>query len=151
MQPFKTPSAVIVLLVRQSAGKKQVLLQRRRNTGFADGMWDFSCSGKVEEGESMIQTAVREAREELGVRFSPHKLEFLCLVHKRDKQFNIVFYNSYFLCSDFDGEPTICEAEKCSELKWFDLDDLPDDLIDDRRQALKAYLGGKHYLEYGWQ
>ena len=99
----------------------------------------------------MTQTAVREAREELGVRFSPDKLEFLCLVHKRDKQFNIVYYNSYFECSEFDGEPAICEAEKCSDLKWFDLDDLPDDLIDDRRQALKAYFSGVHYLEYGWE
>lgn len=150
MEVYKTPSAIILLLIRKSSGKTQVLLQRRKNTGFADGMWDFSCSGKVEDGETMTKTAGREAKEELGVTVAAENLQFAALVHKCDKPCNLIYYNSYFICTEFVGEPRICEPEKCSEIKWFDLDDLPDDLIDDRKYALNAYFSGVHYLEYGW-
>lgn len=150
MEIYKTPSAVILLLLRKVGGKTQVLLQRRRNTGFADGLWDFSCAGKVEIDETMTAAAVREAEEELGVTVTADDLRFAVLVHKCDKPCNLVYYNAYFICTDFTGEPRVCETGKCSEIKWFDLDALPEDLIDDRKCALKAYLSGVHYIEYGW-
>ncbi len=149
-EPYSTPSAIILLLMRERGGKKQVMLQRRKNTGFADGLWDFSCAGKVEEGESMTAAAVREAKEELGATVLADRLQFAVLLHKCDKRCNLIYYNAYFVCTEFDCEPKICEPEKCSELKWFDLDNLPDDLIDDRKCALTAYLNGEHYIEYGW-
>ena len=150
MEVYKTPSAIILMLIRERNGKKQVLLQRRKNTGFADGLWDFSCSGKVEEGETMTCTAVREAKEELGVNINARDLRFAVLIHKCDKPCNLVYYNAYFVCESFDGKPFIAEPEKCAELQWFDISNLPDDLLDDRRQALKAYFCGVHYFEYGW-
>lgn len=149
-KPYLTPSAIILMLMRERGGKKQVLLQRRQNTGFADGLWDFSCAGHVEQGESMTAAAVREAKEELGVTVSAESLRFAVLLHKCDKPCNLVYYNAYFVCTEFVEEPTICEPKKCSELKWFDLDNLPEDLIDDRKRALKASLDGTHYVEYGW-
>lgn len=148
---FLTPSAAIVMLLRANGGKTEVLLQRRKNTGFMDGKWDLSCSGHVEHGENMTQAAVREANEELGVVISPDKMKFFVLIHKRDEECDLTYFNAYFACEKFLGEPKICEIEKCSELKWFDLDNLPDDLIDDRKQAVKAYKNGKHYIEYGWK
>lgn len=151
MEVYKTPSAIILLLLRKVGDKTQVLLQRRQNTGFADGLWDFSCAGKVEIGETMTQTAVREAKEELGVTVAAENLQFAVLVHKCDKPCNLIYYNAYFICTDFIGEPKICEPEKCSQIRWFDIDNLPDGLIDDRKGALKAYLNGLHYIEYGWE
>ena len=150
MEIYKTPSAIILMLLRKAGGKTQILLHRRENTGFADGLWDFSCAGKVENGEPMTATALREAKEELGVTVSAENLQFAVLVHKCDKPCGLVFYNAYFICDVFDGEPTVCEPEKCSELKWFDFDNLPENLIDDRKCALKAYLSGVRYIEYGW-
>lgn len=150
MEVYKSPAAIILLLMRRNNGKEQVLLQRRKNTGFADGKWDFSCAGKVEDGETMRQTALREAKEELGVEISIGELQFAALVHKRDRAANLVYYNAYFICQKFCNEPTIAEPEKCSKLQWFDVDGLPDNLIDDRKHAFKAYLNGERYIEYGW-
>ncbi len=147
---FCIPSASIVMLLKNEDGKIKVLLQRRQNTGFMDGLWDLSCSGRVEHGESMTEAAVREAEEELGVTLSVDKLKFFTFVHKREKEWDLTYYNAYFVCTEFDGEPRIAEPHKCSELKWFDLDNLPDDLINDRKCALKAYRDGVHYIEYGW-
>jgi 8-oxo-dGTP pyrophosphatase MutT (NUDIX family) len=147
---FKTPSAIVLLLIKTINGKKYVLLQRRANTGFADGLWDFSCSGHVEHGESMTVAAVREVKEELGVTIQPTDLQFLTMVHKRDKSCDVTYYNGYFACENFVGEPTICEPHKCSELGWFPLDRLPADLIPDRLAALTAYLHHIPYQELGW-
>ena len=43
MEKFRVPVAVVVLIERNVGGIKQILLQRRQNTGFGDGMWDFAC------------------------------------------------------------------------------------------------------------
>ena len=149
-QRFSVPSASIVMLLKTENGKLKVLLQRRQNTDFMDGLWDLSCSGHVEHGESMSEAAVREAKEELGITISLKDVRFFVLVHKREKEWDLTYYNPYFVCENFTGEPHICEPEKCSELQWFDLDNLPDDLINDRKKAVQAYLNGVHYIEYGW-
>lgn len=149
-QRFLTPSAAIVMLLKNDGGTTKVLLQRRQNTGFMDGLWDLSCSGHVEHGENMTQTAVREANEELDITISPEDIKFFTFVHKREKEWDLTYYNAYFVCEHYAGEPRIAEPEKCSELKWFDIDNLPEDLINDRKKAIAAYLSGVHYIEYGW-
>lgn len=145
---FCTPSAVIVLLLKNVDGKRKILLQRRQNTGFADGMWDLSCSGHVERGESMKDTCVRECREELGVIIDKNDLSFLTFIHKKDGE--IVYYNAYFCCNNFIHEPTICESNKCSEISWFDINELPNDLIEDRKVAVKSIFTDEKYIEFGW-
>jgi 8-oxo-dGTP pyrophosphatase MutT (NUDIX family) len=44
----------------------RLLLGRRCNTGFADGLYSLP-AGHLELGESVLSAAVREAREELGI------------------------------------------------------------------------------------
>jgi len=52
-----------LLIVRPSDGK--ILLTRRSRTQSSPGYWDFA-GGHVESGETEIQAAIREGREELG-------------------------------------------------------------------------------------
>ena len=148
---FKVPSACILLLFKEIDGKKKVLLQRRQNTGFADGLWDFSCSGHVEHGESMVKAVIREAEEELGIGIFHDDVKFMLFVHKRENDIDLTYYNAYFACEVYIGEPHICESDKCSQLEWFDWEELPNDLIDDRKKAAQAISGGVHYVEFGWQ
>jgi 8-oxo-dGTP pyrophosphatase MutT (NUDIX family) len=150
MEHFLTPSAIILMLVKIQNGKRQVLLQQRQNTGFADGLWDLSCSGHVEQNESMTDAAIREAKEELGISIDRCNLKFFTLIHKRDKACNLTYYNAYFVCTEYADQPRICEPDKCSKLEWFDFDNLPATLIPDRQSALQAYTNGEHYIEYGW-
>ena len=64
--------AVYIVLMRGSS----VLLARRANTGYMDGKWALT-SGHMEEHEVPRESAIREAREELGVVISPDHLEFI--------------------------------------------------------------------------
>ena len=59
-----------------------VLLQLREGTGYRDGHWACAAAGHVEAGESVVQAAVREAREEVGVRIDPADLVPLCTMHR---------------------------------------------------------------------
>lgn len=141
---FKTVSCALVLLMD---GDK-VLLQKRDGTGWADGMWDFSASGHVEEGEPMSEAAIRETKEEIGITVK--SLEFLGLVHSLGDD-GTPRYLGVFKVTDYEGKPKICEPDKCSELKWFDIHDLPTNIIESRRLALDNLSDKKFYLEYGWK
>lgn len=146
-----TPSAAVVALIRKNNGKIELLLQKRQNTGFADGMWDLSCSGHVEAGESISSAAVRESREELSVEIKEEDLRFFALIHKNDAPSNVTYYNVYFSTDKFSGEPKIMESGKCSEIQWVALDNLPDGLLEDRKVALKSLLCDAKYYAYGWE
>ena len=56
---YKTASAVMLLLLRERNGRQEILLQKRRNTGYADGMWDCGAAGHVEAGETMRAAMAR--------------------------------------------------------------------------------------------
>ena len=125
-------------------------MQRRQNTGFADGLWDFSFSGHVEHGESMTAAAVREGAEELGISLDGSDLKFMALVHKRERDIDLTYINAYFYCEIFKGCPEIKEPHKCSELSWFYIDELPADIIPDRLKVLQEVQKGCAFIEYGW-
>lgn len=146
MARFTVPVAVVVLLERACNGKRQVLLQRRQNTGFGDGLWDFSCSGHVECGEGLRDACIRECGEELGIDVKAENLRFFTLVYKRDG--DITYCNPYFILAEFSGVPRICEEGKCSAIGWFDIDALPSALLPDRREALLALQNGTPLIEY---
>lgn len=58
--PYTCVIDVLLLLVRDH----DVLLALRENTGYADGQWNLP-SGKLEDGEHILDALVRETREEL--------------------------------------------------------------------------------------
>jgi 8-oxo-dGTP diphosphatase len=48
------------------------------------------------------------------------------------------------------GEPFNAEPEKCDELRWYDLDVLPENTIPYVRKAIQNFLDGHPYDEFGW-
>lgn len=145
---FKTLTAVMLMLLRETATGQEILLQKRKNTGFCDGFYDFSASGHVDEGESMKRAMCREAYEELGIRISPDDLEFVCLIHKNIG--NGTYCNVYFKALRWEGDAIVNEPEKNEELRWFSVHELPENIVNDRKTAVENYLHGVHYSQYGW-
>lgn len=144
IERFVTPSAVFALLIQGN----QILLQKRKNTGYKDGYYDLAASGHVEANESMKEALIREVKEEIGIDVD--ELDFATMSHKYDQETKRTYYNGYFIIKKYHGRIIIKEPDKCSELKWFDLNNLPDLLIDDRKVAIDNYLNGVAYDEYGW-
>ena len=87
---YRTLSAVMLLLTKEENGKEQILLQKRKNTGYMDGHWDCSVSGHVEYMESMKMAMQRETKEELFNVYDKDKIT----VTPYDK-FESIIFNSH--------------------------------------------------------
>lgn len=145
---FKSLSAVMLLLTRKKDEHEEILFQKRKNTGYFDGFYDLSASGHVDANESMKHAMCREAKEELGIDINEADLEFVCMIHKNTN--GCVYYNGYFKANKWIGEPIINEPQKNEELKWFDINNLPSNIVDDRVIAIENYKNNIKYSEYGW-
>ena len=141
---FRTLSAVLPVVLREREGREEVLLLRRANTHYMDGRWDFAGSGHVEAGETASQAVCRELFEETGLLAKPGDARFLHVSHRIKEP---TYYDFYFEIRKWEGEPSIREPDKCSAMAWFPLDDLPEDMIPNRRRTFLLSRTGVPYSE----
>lgn len=135
------PAAYVLFLRTGDGGAPEVLLQLRRGTGYRDGYWATAAAGHVERGESVFAAAAREAAEELGV--SEVELVPLCAMHRTGTGLPIDERVDYFLrASAWSGTPRIVEPDKCADLRWFGLDELPDPVVPHELQVLEGIRAG---------
>ena len=147
---YRTLSSVSMILEREINGKIEVLLQLRQNTGWMDGFWDLGASGHVDKGETLIDAAIRETNEELEINVIPEDVEFLHLSHNNYGE-NRIYYCFYVKIKNYSGEIKIGEPKKCAELKWFGIENLPENIIPVQKSALENYQKGIIYNEIGWK
>ena len=134
------PAAYVVLL-RPLPGSElpEVLLQMRRNTGYMDGHWACGAAGHVDPGESVLEAAVREAREELGILIAPDDLEPLTAMHRSGDVGGAAVEQrvDFFLaCRRWSGRPEVREAGRSAGLTWFPLTRLPERVPPHERAVL---------------
>lgn len=122
---------VHLVLVNRSG---RVLFGQRQNTGYEDGAWHLP-SGHLEAGESVVAALIREAKEEVGIVIEERAVEFSHVMHNSSGGGRAAFF---FTVHSWPGVPDNREPDKCTELRWFPLDDLPDHLIPYCRTALEC-------------
>ena len=138
---FTVVPASYVLFLRGSDERMQILLQLRDGTGYMDGCWATAAAGHIEKGESVFEAAVREAHEELGV--TNVQLAPLCAMHRTQGENPTEQRVDYFLrATHWSGEPRIMERDKCSDLRWFDLDALPRPVVPHELQVIQHFRSG---------
>lgn len=125
----------------------EVLLMKRKNTGFKDGMYSL-VAGHVDEGENYKQAMVREAKEEAGIKIDKKELETLTVMHR--KSGGRTYVDIFFKTQSWEGDIENREPEKCSELSWYETDDLPENTVYYVEKVLKGLKNGMNYQELGW-
>lgn len=90
---------------------------------------------------------VRECKEEVGIDVKIEDLTFVHVSHRSILSLDKIYFDVYFIINKYDGVPSIMEPDKCSELDWFDIDNLPHDIIELRRVAIEAFKSKKYYSE----
>jgi 8-oxo-dGTP pyrophosphatase MutT (NUDIX family) len=136
----------VYVLLRRRDGK--VLLLERAGTGYADGQL-CPPSGHLEAGESVVQGAIREAREETGVCIDPADLAFSHVVHHRNPegQARIGFF---FTATRWEGEPVNREPQKCAGLQWADPVRPPANTVPYTAAALTSITREAPFCLDGW-
>lgn len=97
-----------------------------RNSVHAGGTW-APPGGHIEYGESFLEAARRETKEESGV--DVRDIEIIGItsdVYLNEGRHYITAHTKPTL---YEGTPKIMEPEKFDDMKWFNLSKLPDNLF----------------------
>lgn len=140
------PSVYLVLMK-----DNRILLSRRYNTGFHDGEYSFPAGHLHGEDETLREAMVREAKEEIGIEVDLADLELIHVMHRKQQEpTNERRVNFFFKAKKWKGAPRIMEPNKCDDLQWFELDNLPNDTICYIKQAISCFRNSIRYSEYGF-
>jgi mutator protein MutT len=122
----------LLFLVRDN----EILLAMKKR-GFGEGKWN-GCGGKVDPGETIEQTMIRETQEEIGVTPIVRKK---VAVHNFIVEGHENFECHAYICTKWEGEPV--ETEEMAP-QWFKKSDIPyDQMWQDDIVWLPAVLQGK--------
>ncbi|MEV6330439.1 NUDIX domain-containing protein [Streptomyces sp. NPDC051909] len=151
MRPSAPPGTVLhvvgVHLLLEHEG--QVLLGLRHpDSAYAGGIWHV-LAGHCED-ESATACLVREAWEEAGLVIEPGDLELAHTVHVVDALGDQPRLQLFFRARRWEGTPELREPDKCVTWRWWDAEELPEELVPYTRAALDGVLAGRPYTEWGW-
>lgn len=130
-EPVYTSVAVVWLYRKTDDGIEVLFQKRSEKVDHFAGKWDIAAGGHINYGESVLDAAVREAREEIGAKIEKSKLELAVITPSMTAN-NILreFICDYTGCSDnfhFDDE-------EVSEVKWVKLSNF-DKFLDENAKA----------------
>lgn len=140
MTRARFPATVQLFFFREN----QILLLRRFNTGFRDGEYTVP-AGHMDGGETVMQAAIREGKEEVGVDISEHNMTFSTVMHRIEDEERVDFFVQVH---QWDGEPFNAEPDKCDDVRWVELNSLPGNTVPYVRQAMMNHLKGISFDEY---
>ena len=128
----------------------KILLLRRFNTGYEDGSYSLP-AGHVDEGENFTMCVIRETKEEIGVLIKPEDVKVVHIMHRDSGTHeNNERIDVFFIARKWQGKIINKEPTKCDNLEWFDVDNLPENVIPYIKQAIKGMKNKKYYSECGW-
>jgi len=126
--------------------KNKILLSRRKNTGYMDGYFSVP-AGHIEDGESLIEGTCREIKEETGITVTTKDIQLVHVMHRKSDDVRMDFF---FLVKNVYGTPKNTEPLKCSGLKWYPIDALPNNTIPYIKHAIMQMNKSVIYSEFGW-
>lgn len=140
---FQAIVAVHLFLVRGD----DLLLLRRFNTGYEDGNYSV-VAGHLDGGEPVLAAMMREAHEEAGIDLDPANTRVAGVMHRlTDHDERVDFF---VVSTRWTGDVINREPDKCDDLRWFPLKDLPGNVVPYVRTAIDAWQAGTWFTTQGF-
>ena len=137
---FQNGIVADLLMIKNEDGKKKILLSKRKNTGYKDGEYELP-GGHLEENEDLYEAMIREAKEELGISLNRQDLKIVHIMHHyRGKRMNFILE-----IEKSNLEPRIMEVDKCEELKWVEINNLPENTMEKVKIIISYIEKGELY------
>ena len=124
---------VILLLMRNG----RILLRERANTGYGDGAYEPP-SGELADRETIVETAIRVASA-AGLAIGGENVSLAHVMHDVSGGGRIAFFLSVSGWTGQPASPDVC---------WFPVGDLPTNMLDRARVALRNYADGMRFSTY---
>ena len=107
----------------------KILVQKRKGSKLWPGYYALP-AGHIDEGENQYDVLIREAKEELNIEIDAKDIIKDYIVLRRnhfeiDGKLSEPYIDYYFEISKYNGVPIIVEEDKCDELFWTDVHNLP--------------------------
>jgi 8-oxo-dGTP diphosphatase len=125
---------VILLLMRNG----RILLRERANTGYGDGAYEPP-TGQLADRETIVETAIRVASAEAGIAIRAENVALAHVMHDVSGSGRIAFF---LTVSGWQGDYTSPDAH------WFGVGNLPTNMLDRSRVALRNYAEGMRFSTY---
>ncbi len=140
MGRFQVTPAVFLMLIE----KEKVLLLLREGTGYMDGYYSF-VAGHMDGDETVKEAMMRESLEEANIKVTEQDLEVSLVMHRFSSDERVDFF---LTAKSYEGPIKNLEPSKCKELKWFDIKDLPKNMVPNVRCAIESYYNNKNFVEF---
>ena len=115
---------------------KELLLQKRSaNKKSHPNCWDISGAGHIRTGEDVLDGAIRELKEELGVIAKKNDLHFIAIIKSTKNPKNKEFQYVYLLKSNNKIEDYVFEDNEVSEVKYVFYEKL-EEMVEKRTEGL---------------
>ena len=144
LERFTLRSAVYLLLFR----KARLFLLRRYNTGWMDGKYTL-IAGHLDPKETIFEAMKREAFEETGIKVKISDLAPVTVLHRKSTDSEYIDF--FFVAKKWSGEPKLKEPEKCDDIGWFPLSNLPENMLPYIKKVLENYSRGIAFSSFGWK
>ena len=139
-------------------GDGDLLLGRRANTGYGDGAYEPP-SDRLAERETLVEAAVRVAAAQVGIEIDPAQVSLAHVLHDVSGQGRMAF----FLTADgWAGDAGAVPrhpglrnpglrnpgTRSYNDFGWFPLTELPANMIDRARVAVRNFAAGARFSTY---
>ena len=121
----------------------KILLGLRKNC-YGAVTWGLP-GGKLQMFETFEETAVREIKEETNLDVMVEDIDVINLANSFDLNSETHFIQIGVLVKKYEGLLKVMEPEKCEELRFFDLDNLPEHLFASTKMNIELYKMKKFY------
>jgi ADP-ribose pyrophosphatase YjhB (NUDIX family) len=126
---------------------ENILLLKRYNTGYEDGNYSV-IAGHLDGDEDVCNAMIREAKEEAGIDIEINDIKIVQVMHRKKTDEERIDY--FFCCNKWNKEIRNMEPDKCSELKWYPIKNLPENTIEYIGYSIRNYLENKNFTLFGW-
>lgn len=106
-----------------------ILLLKRQNTKYGNNKYALP-GGHLEYNESIPEGMIRELYEEIGLKIKEPNIDLYKVIKMVDSKSIQTEYINFIFIYQYKNEPIINnEPQFCSELKWFNIKELPKNIL----------------------
>lgn len=132
---YEVKKIAVIFIIKKD---DKVLFLKRENTGKCDGYYMLP-GGHVDEGETVLQAAVRELKEELNIMVAEDDLIFRLIEPTK------THIHFFFEVKKYQGVIKNNEPEKHAAADFLDLEN--PDIYPTVRDEVNAIFSGENYIE----